>query len=177
MKTKFLILLFVCFLISCQKNNKTVEKAKSEIMSSSKQENLIKDILKFDKYASSYEPNKIDFSDNKDLNNFDLNFIYNNDEYKNEEMLKQHITNVLLLKQYLFHLTNYNQGYNLLTMRNAQAKFIINYFLDSNKISSEKEFINSGYPYELLKDKKITDKEIAELIKAISKQESRILNQ
>jgi hypothetical protein len=53
---------------------------------------------------------------------------------------------VLFLKQYLQHLRNYHQGYDLLEMRQGQAGFLIDCLrelcvLDSGKL----EMLNSGY--------------------------------
>lgn len=135
-----------------------------------------RDILKFKNYVQNYSTDKIDLSQNDSLNEFDLNFIFNDDIYIEEKELKDYISNTILLKQYLFHLKKSNQGYDLMSMRKGQAKFIIDYFLKSNQLDTNIEFLNSGYPYEILSKKDKINMDIKNIIEEIEKEQFRINN-
>jgi hypothetical protein len=162
---KYLIIaLFTLSTINCHKQ------------SNGKTENSIqlnKSIESLRQFAYKYEPSKIDFSANKQLDSFDINFILNSKDHSDHGTLKDDITNILLLKQYLFHLTKYKQGYDLLAMRKGQAKYIIDYFLNNNNLKNQ-EFVNSGQPYIILKKKNIRNELIKELLLKIERQESEI---
>lgn len=113
-----------------------------------------------------FQPNEIDLSRNQFLHDESLiNFL--SDELISKDD-REYVVNVILLKLYLYHLQQANQGYNLLTMRNNEnAKAIIDYFFEQNSISINQEFVNSAVAYNLLKDKTIKDDIINELKKMI----------
>lgn len=127
-------------------------------------------------YARNYNANKIDLSQNDSLNHFDLKFIFNDDIYSEKKEIKDYISNTILLKQYLFHLKNSNQGYDLMSMKKGQAKFIIDYFFKSNKLDTNIEFLNSGYPYEILDKEENINIDIKHIIEEIKKEQVRINN-
>lgn len=135
-----------------------------------------RDILILKKYAQNYSTDKIDLSQNDSLNEFDLDFIFNDDTYIEEKEFKDYISNTILLKQYLFHLKKSNQGYDLMSMRKGQVKFMIDYFLKSNELDTNVEFLNSGYPYEILNKKKDINSDIKNIIEEIEKEQFRINN-
>lgn len=138
--------------------------------------NLDKNILDLKKFADfKYQPNEIDFSKNATLNEFDLEYIFTGEELKNQDSLRNEIANILLLKQYLFHLSNHNQGFDLLSMRKGQAKFVIDYFLSKHNIDMDAEMVNSGLPYEILKGDSIQSKQVQELCRKIVEESNRVL--
>lgn len=171
MKGYFYILLLLV-LYSC--NGKVADEKKAIIIEEVITEE--RNILKLKDYAQNYNANKIDLSQNDSLNEFDLNFTFNDDIYIEEKELKDYISNTILLKQYLFHLKKSNQGYDLMSMRKGQAKFIIDYFLKSNQLDTNIEFLNSVYPYEILRKKDKINMDIKNIIEEIEKEKFRINN-
>ncbi|MEM6892759.1 MAG: hypothetical protein AAF554_03645 [Bacteroidota bacterium] len=116
-----------------------------------------------------FQPDEINLSRNQflldeSLNNFLSDSLISQDD-------KEYVVNVILLKQYSYHLKRSHQGYNLLSMRsNKSGKAIIDYFLKQNSISPNEEFVNSGAAHLILKDKPNEDEIIIELIKKIDAQ-------
>lgn len=160
--------------MSCKKNLEV--KVPSHNTRTIQKQDLNKNIYDLEKYSRHYQPSKIDFSDNKKLNAFDLRYIYSK-ELDKEDSLRNEIADILLLKQYLFHLSNCNQGYDLLSMIKGQAKFIIDYFLTKHNLIIGLEMLNSGHPYTILKMNKNQSKEVNDLCKKIEIEDKRILKQ
>lgn len=133
----------------------------------------INDLISF---AYEYKPSAINLSKNEGLNSFDIDYIFNSAEYKDKKNDKDDITNIILLKQYLFHLKNSHQGFDLLSMRKGQAKNLIDYFLQQNNIQNQ-EFVNSGYPYILLSEKETDNTVINNVILEIERVEEDILQE
>lgn len=104
-------------------------------------------------YALDYKPTEIDFSENDTLNMFDLKYIYSRRDKESIEY-NNDIANIMLLKLYLSHLKNYHQGYDLISMRRGQVKYIIDYYFQTNKIDTISEMYNTGSVYEIVKAKK-----------------------
>lgn len=168
----YFYILFLLVLYSC--NGKVADE--KNVITEEEVITKERDILKFKNYVQNYSTDKIDLSQNDSLNEFDLNFIFNDDIYIEEKELKDYISNTILLKQYLFHLKKSNQGYDLMSMRKGQAKFIIDYFLKSNQLDTNIEFLNSGYPYEILSKKDKINMDIKNIIEEIEKEQFRINN-
>lgn len=122
-KNKYLF----CFIILCmvyfsckpkgeQKNDKTIKKD-SDI------ENLLS-------YALAYKPANfgLDTDINDSLRYFDLEKIF----ISGSEDTLLLISEIFILKHYLYEIKTFNQGYNLLAMRNGETKFFIDYALLAN---------------------------------------------
>ncbi len=111
--------------------------------------NTIKDSSQFERFVVNYTQTQIDLSIgiNDSLKKYDLSNIFKNVS----NYTKERWVTILLLKQYVYHISNDHQGYNLLDMRNGDTKIIIDEFIRINNLSSEKEFLNSGYVYHLVK--------------------------
>lgn len=133
---------------------------------------LNRNVVDLKTYALRYEPKTIDFSVNDTLNAFDLKYIYSKYDKESIEQ-NDEITNILLLKLYLSHLKDYHQGYDLLSMRRGQAKYIIEYYFQSNGIDTTAEMYNTGSVYEIVKAKKnsIT---VNKLLRNIEREQNRI---
>jgi len=117
-----------------------------------------KNIDSLKSFAINFSLSKIDLNEHIELNKFDINFILNSNEYEKENILKDKVLNLILCKLYLYHIENYHQGYDLLSMRKNEAKYLIDYFMVSHKIDKNKiEFLNSARPYDLLGEIKNED--------------------
>ncbi len=160
MKLKIIITGIFFLMLSCNKHK----------LSYSKKD----DLSLLQKYALSYEPTKINSFDDDSLKKFNIEYIFSLKE-KQQEATKNEIADILLLKQYLFHLKKANQSYNLKDFKTKEAKIIIDYFLANNEIDSSLEFLSSSLPYEFLKlQNNLTSKEVNGLIDEIKKEERRI---
>ncbi|MNK21285.1 hypothetical protein D3C87_395390 [compost metagenome] len=160
MKLKIIIISTSFLILSCKNDKQNYSKKD--------------DLFLLQKYAVSYEPNKINSLDDDSLKHFNVKYIFSLKE-KQQEDVKNEVANILLLKQYLLHLKKANQSYNLKDFDTKEAKIIIEYFLAKNKIDSSSEFLSSSIPYEFLKGQKnITSKEVKKLIEKINKEENRI---
>lgn len=160
-------ILLLTLLISCQGTKKN-EVQSTEVEKKHSQTAIKeRDINMLNQYSHTYVPMKIDFSDNDTLNSFDLDYIFNSKKYEDKKELKDGISSIFLLKLYLHHIKDHNQGFDLLSMRKKEAKYLIDYFLKSNGKDSTEEFINTAYPYNVLKDKGVNNKEIEKIINDI----------
>ncbi len=166
MKYLIIAIMLMCF-TACQ-NKASVDHPKQV-----KDTQLNRSLQNFQDFVYNYHPAEIDLSKNKGLSNFDIDYIFNSAQYKDQVAEKNNIAAIVLLKQYLFHLKNYHQGYDLLSMRKGQAKYLIDYFLKIEHIEN-KEFVNSGEPYRL-GQKTQNNKYISSLIREI-KREENLLN-
>lgn len=133
-------------------------------------------IYSLEKLAENYEPSTIDLSVEMEkylLNSDLIHEIHNSDE----DSVINRVMNLFLLKQYIYHLQNANQGYDLLRMRKGKAKIIIDQFIQANGIAVDSEFLNSAIPYILIKrsDLYANDTLMVELMKEIKLEEERIL--
>jgi hypothetical protein len=176
MKNKTLSLCILFFIISCLNKNKEYPKQgvveqKNTILITNKS----LDSLLF--YVSSFTPSTIDINKLELFEKFDVNFIFNQDYYKNKSK-KNHIATIIILKQYLFHLKRSNQSYDIKSMRNGNAKIIIDYFFDINKIDTTQESISSSIAYIKLteNESKDYDKKISEILQEIENELKRIEN-
>lgn len=167
-KMKIILITLLTSLLSC------CQEAKKDGLPTLNDKNAKKTILKKERdinmlrnYSHTYTPEKIDFSDNDTLNSFDLDYIFNSEQYRSQKKLKDDISNIFLLKLYLHHLKNHNQGFDLLSMRKKEAKYMIDYYLFSNNKDTTAEFINTAYPFTSLDGKDIGNKEIRDLVKEI----------
>ncbi|QMU64853.1 MAG: hypothetical protein GKR88_11495 [Flavobacteriaceae bacterium] len=172
MKKYFLFVALVSF-FCCKKEIKS-KQSNEIVLIEQKLNNNIDDLLIKSK---NYVPNQIDLSEIDFLENFNIASIFN--DKKNDKSKKDLIVNYLFLKQYLYHLKKANQGYNLYSMKKGKAKFLIEYFLQSNNIAEHSEgFINSAVAYNVLKkDKSITNSDILSLISKIEAENKRINEQ
>jgi hypothetical protein len=132
------------------------------------------DSIYFEQFAIKYDPKNIDMS--KDLNDtlldYDLKKLFDNvSEFRKEKWV-----DILLLKQYYFHLKSANQGFDLYSMRKGQSAIIINQFLLQNKLKLEGEFLNSGCVYEAVikRDSLLNDSTISNLLHEIDIESRRI---
>ena len=165
-------IILVILITSCYKNKKANDVEKKQDIEQIKNKNI--DDL--EKKVLNYVPTDIDISRLDLLENFDIKYIFNNDEYSDNKKYK--ISSLILLKYYLYHLKNCNQGYDIKQMRNKNAKIVIDYFLDKNNVDLSKEFINSSVAFNILKkDKSITDKDILKIISEIKHESNRIIKQ
>ncbi len=172
MKKYFFLIVIISF-YSCKEESKEKQLSDTIIQVDQKLNDSVNDLLTKSK---NYNPNHIDLSKAKFLENFNVISIFKNEKYSTEA--KINIVNTILLKQYLYHLKKANQGYDLKSMRNGNAKIIIDYFLSTNNIDSSKEFINSAVAYDTLKNNESKqDEEINQLIRSINKEVERINKQ
>lgn len=149
-----LIALFLISAVGCQKQ------AAEESPQGIKDTHLNRSLQDFKRFADEYQPSEIDISKNESLSRFDVAYILESGEEVDD------IVYIILLKQYLFHLGKYHQGYDLLSMRKGQAKHLVNYFLEQNHITGE-EFVNSAMPYVIIKAQGSTNKLINDLLMRI----------
>lgn len=166
-----LIILLVLTFFSCKEEKKEVISQKEESIVVQKN----KDLDSLLSVVDTFVPNKIDLSEYEFLDNFDIDFILKNQEFSKDK--KDKVVNVLLLKEYLFHLRNSNQGYDLKSMMKGNSESIINYFLENNGIDASQEFINSAVAFNILKEKNVIDKDVQNIIVDIGKEVNRINNQ
>lgn len=163
---KIVLLLCIVFLAGCQKEQKVEQKQEKS--------KLNRDIIQLKYFASSYQPKEINISKNTDLQGFDMEYIFSDKSYLELKNLKDEIVTVILLKQYLYHISNAHQGYDLLQMRKGQAKYIIDYYIKAYKIEPNTEMLNSGYIYDQISSTKKTYRsEITDLIAKIKIEEDK----
>ncbi|MHA3786609.1 hypothetical protein ACX0HA_00250 [Flavobacterium hauense] len=134
---------------------------------------LNRDINDLKAYALRYEPISIDFSENDTLNMFDLEYIYSR---RDKESIGHNddIANIMLLKLYLSHLKKYHQGYDLISMRRGQAKYIIDYYVKLNGIDTTVEMYNTGHIYKTIKTKKNNSRLVVDYLKSIEPEQKKI---
>lgn len=167
MSNSTILLIFMILFSSCK------EKSNSQAVSTLQLSNNINELLLDTK---EYKPSTVDLSKEEFLNDYDIESILEAND--NSESKKDLIVNLILLKQYLYHLRNSNQGYDLKSMMKNNAKPIIDYFLKRNEIDSSLEFINSAVAYNILKkDKSITNRDLMGLIVKIDNEDKRIIEQ
>ena len=176
MKTKkivFIIFLTFFSFLGCQENTKHQQKFQDNSENNGL-ELKEKDYNFLLLYAYNYQPTQIDLSKNinDSLDNFAINYIYASAP-KNSLLL---ISKLFLLKQYQYHLKKANQGYNLYTMRKGATKKIIDYYLKQNKIDTVGEFLNSGFIYDIEKNKIQNDTILKNLILEIKQESQRIMS-
>ena len=160
MKLKIIITGISILILSCSKSKTSYSKKD--------------DLFLLKKYVSSFEPTKINSFDDDSLKQFNMEYLFSLKE-KQQEVTKNEVANILLLKQYLLHLKKANQSYSLKDFKTKEAKIIIDYFLVRNKIDTSSEFLSSSIPYEFLKSQKtLLTREEKKLIDKIKVEESRI---
>ena len=120
-----------------------------------------------DSMVINFNPQFIDLSKDEFINHYDFDSFFSNANIA--ETRKDYVAHMILLKLYLFHLRRAQQGYNLLDMREGNAKIMIDYFLEKNGFSIDSEFINSFVAYKVLKQKK-NDKAINTLLLEIDEE-------
>lgn len=113
-------------------------------------------------YSKSFKPTNLNLEnsikDNQELDTF-IDTI-DNKCLENQSQYKVFISTILL-KQYYFQLSNYNQSYDLLSMKTGSAEKIINGFIGFSKVDKNIEMLSSSYVFEYLKhNPKITNSEI-----------------
>ena len=161
-----LLILLTSLLASCVNNNEKIEKNK-----------LLVDSLKPERFIASYFPSKIDIY--KEINDTLNTLNFSNYFSKLNDLQKYELSKTLLLKTYLFHLKESNQGYDIKPMRKGAIKLIIDNFIQNNKIdtsdfSNAQSRIDSGDIYEIEKIKKQKNKINDSLIKQIAIEKERI---
>ena len=142
MRVVLLMALIAILLARC--GNETSE---DQVQDKGSQEEILKgNILE-------YVPNSIDLSQDLDslLSEGDLEDFYGS----KDSLTLDSITNMVLLKLYLFHLKRPNQGYALGYMSKGNAKPLIDYFIYRNNLST-RELVTSGVIYNLLKENKLS---------------------
>lgn len=160
---KIVLLLIVLVLSSCKERD---ESKNNEKIGSSTQKSDVENKVDWKTKIIDFQPTEIDLSRNQFLHDESLVNFLTDERIPKED--REYVVNVILLKQYLYHLQRANQGYNLLTMgSNQNVKSIINYYLKVNEISTNQEFINSAVAYNMLEDKYSTDYTINQLKKSI----------
>jgi hypothetical protein len=84
--------------------------------------------------------------------------------------------NIILLKQYLFHLQCCNQSYDIISVFPEDKKGVLLDYFTRNKIVQIDEGVSSGVPYDLVRKNKlaIKDKEVSNLVKRIRRELRRI---
>lgn len=182
LKIVFYLLIFILFW-SCQKRNQ-----KKKEYNIGKKENVLNicndSIIKvydslFSIRSEKFNPNNIDFDESiksdQQLNHFiDSLKVYDTCFYENNE--RNNFITILILKQYKFHLENYHQGYDLLSMDKNNAGYVIDKYLSIlDKKKNDLEMLNSGYIVEYLnrsKNKKNrTQKSLLDDINKISEKQ------
>lgn len=162
---KIILLLCIAFLAGCQKEKTATQRPEKSQMT--------RDITQLKYFASSYKPKEIDISKNKDLQGFDMEYIFSDKSYPQLKNLKDEIVNIILLKQHLYHIEHTFQGFDLLQMREGQVKFFIDYYMKSYKIPSDLEMLNSGYIYDqIISSDKVYSKEVTTLISEIKRKQN-----
>ncbi|MGV3461060.1 MAG: hypothetical protein ACO1N9_11480 [Flavobacterium sp.] len=165
---KIVLLLCIVFFAGCQKEKTVTQKPEKS--------QLTRDITQLKYFASSYQPKEINLAKNKDLQGFDMEYIFSDKSYPELKYLKDEIVTVILLKQYLYHIGNAHQGYDLLQMRKGQVKFLIDYYMKSYKIESDLEMLNSGYIYDqIISGNRTYNHEIMDLAGKINSEKTRVL--
>lgn len=83
---------------------------------------------------------------------------------------------ILLLKQYYFHFVNYHQGYDLLSMKTGNAKYVIESFQKLSKLNTNLEMLNSRYVIDYINATEIlkNDKSIMQLVNKIKGMEENM---
>lgn len=162
MVRKIILVLIVFVICSCR--NRSTTNLKDEIGSES-QSDIQEKAKDWKSEIIRFEVRQIDLSREQFLSDESLI------KYLEDESIskgdKDFVVNVILLKLYLYHLKRANQGYNLITMRNGNAKFIIDYFFKENSISTDEEFVNSAVAYNLMKKDTLNSAIINELMNSI----------
>ena len=161
-KMLIIIVLFLCFCI----NNK----AKQELaIKNGCNKNYYTEILK--NRIEDFKPTQLNL-DSSIINNKELKIFLDtvNIECLEEQRLYKEFITTILIKEYYFQLNNYNQSYDLLQMKNGNAKVIINGFMKLSGVDKNIEMLSSGYIMEYLKNNpEIKNKEIEYYQKLIFK--------
>lgn len=173
------ILIFIIFLLSCSSN--VVEKVhpkKKEYKIPKEISNVVikvenhLTIDSFELMSVRFTPQGINLS--KNLN--EKLEGYNLDEFDKNDSVFIRAINIILLKQYLFHLKKSNQGYDLFSMQKGNTELLLNSYLCYYNLKSDSEWFNSAFPYLNLKknEKYVNDNYLDSIIIEIDKQVSRI---
>lgn len=136
--------------------------------------------------AKKFEPTNINFDEsiksNQEVDAF-ISIVKQNDKCLEDSDAKRLNSFVitLILKQYMFHLSNYHQGYDLLSMNEGNSEYIIDKYLSIiNKKNTDLEMLNSGYIVDFLNNTKTVqldefqEKLLNEINDTITKQEKEL---
>lgn len=167
----FSTVFLVLFCIHCANNHQ--ENSNPQKDSSNKNILLYKPCKGYDnliELGTNFKPTDLDLNlslkKNIQLNLFldtiDKNCLLNQNNYKL-------FIAIILVKQYYFHLSNYHQGFDLLSMRIGNASKIVDCFREMTNKRAKLEMLNSGLIENYLQENpKIRNVEINNYLKRIN---------
>ena len=164
------VLITLSFNYSLNKNTQIINSTKLEPYGDS-----IQDVLKLRDLATRFNPKQLNLNSSL-LENIELNnFLSKTDKVaiKGSPEFNFFIT-MILLKQYELHITKFHQGFDLFSMKAANAGFIVSSFVEMSPLPKDIKGINSSYIMEYIDSTEAmkNDPAIGEIynrIKSISK--------
>ncbi len=160
------ILILILMLESCFVNPKRAQPVQTTITDCDSTEY---DVI-LQNFIVDYKPSNLNLDSSIKLNIKLEDFLDSSDKacLVKQKRFKEFVLTILI-KQYYFQLSEYNQGFDLLQMQSGNAKFIIQYFKEISSIQNI-EMLNTGYVLEYLKlHKEMTNDVIKNYEKKISK--------
>ena len=128
-------------------------------------------------YSLEFEPNNINL-DSSLKQNIEIDSFLTKTDKKclDRQSNLNYFICTFLLKQYYFHLVNYHQGYDLLSMKTGNAKYIIESFEKLSKLESNLEMLNSRYVIDYITATEMlkNDKSIMKLVNKIKAREQNM---